>query len=221
MSRTIPIMLKREASAIVGGLTQTSKMPCKSFSLPTIACKTGARMAKIKGSVCSKCYATKGLYKACESNIEPAQIARLFALDDPLWIDAMVRLIGADSFFRWHDSGDIQSLQHLEQICEVARRTPGTGHWLPTREYAIVARFVAKHGRDSIPRNLVIRLSAMFPDRPVVIPASLRDVPGIAASNVHTATPIGERCTANERGGKCGDCRSCWDRDTTVSYRLH
>ena len=221
MSRIIPIMLKREAVAITGGLTQTSKMPCKSFSLPVIACRTGARMAKIAGSICSQCYAADGFYRMYEKTIEPAQVARLFALDDPHWVSAMAHLIGNDPFFRWHDSGDLQSLHHLEQIAEVARQTPATQHWLPTREYAIVAAFVRKHGRDAIPSNLVIRLSAMFPDRPVVIPASLRDVPGIAASNVHTTAPIGERCTANERGGKCGDCRLCWDRDVTVSYRLH
>jgi hypothetical protein len=112
-------------------------------------------------------------------------------------------------------------LAHLELIAELARRTPDCRHWLPTREYAVVGAFVAKHGRDAIPANLVIRLSAMFPDRPVRVPASLAGVRGIATSNVHSkAAPVGQTCVAPQQGGACKDCRACWS-DVTVSYKLH
>ena len=169
-------MLKRHAAEITGGLTQTSKMPCKSYSLPTIACQTGYKMAQIPGSICSSCYANKGFYSVYAKTIEPAQHARLASIDDALWIDAMVSLIGPDTYFRWHDSGDIQSLAHLEKIASVCQATPGCQHWLPTREYAIVKQYIAKHG--SIPGNLVIRLSAMYPDQPVAVPASLVRIHG-------------------------------------------
>jgi hypothetical protein len=192
-------------------------MPCKSYSLPTIACKTGFSMAKIAGSICSSCYAQKGFYSLYAGTIEPAQHARLVALEDPDWIDAMVTLIGNDAYFRWHDSGDIQSVEHLEKIAAVCDRTPKTKHWFPTREYGIVRAFLTL--RD-IPKNLIIRLSAMYPDKPVIVPSSLQGVPGIAVSNVHSASPIGSECQANKRGGKCGDCRLCWG-NKAVSYRLH
>lgn len=217
--RIIPIISKTQASAICGGLTQTSKMPCKSYSLPTIACQTGYRMAQIAGSVCSNCYAKKGFYSMYQATIEPAQHARLESINDPLWIDSIVNLIGQDRFFRWHDSGDIQSLEHLEKIAAVCNATPKTRHWLPTREYGMVKDYIAKHGK--IPPNLVIRLSAMYPDVPVKIPASLRGIAGIAASNVHTVKPIGEDCNASKQGGKCLDCRACWNRSKTVSYAMH
>jgi hypothetical protein len=212
-------MNKSQAHAITGGVTQTTKMPCKSYSLPTIACVTGFRMASVEGSICSHCYANKGNYVKYAFNVEPAQHARLVALSDPLWVDAMVTLIGQDKFFRWHDSGDIQSVEHLELIAAVCRATPDCKHWLPTREYGMVAAFVATH---DIPANLVIRLSAMFQDVDVKIPASLKGVQGIAASNVHKAKPaVGETCQAYSRQGKCADCRACWDRTATVSYPLH
>ena len=35
------------------------------------------------------------------------------------------------------DSGDLQSLEMLEAIAEVARQTPEVKHWLPTKEYGI------------------------------------------------------------------------------------
>lgn len=213
------IMLKKHASEITGGLTQTSKMPCKSYSLPTVACQTGYKMAQIPGSVCASCYANKGFYSLYQAAIEPAQHARLVALDDPLWVSAMITLIGADQYFRWHDSGDIQSLEHLEKIADVCNQTPNCMHWLPTREYSIVKQYIAKHGQ--LPANLTVRLSAMYPDKPVAVPASLRNVRGIAVSNVHTVAPLGEDCNASKQGGACLDCRACWDATKTISYKIH
>jgi hypothetical protein len=215
------IMLKSEAAAITGGLSNTSKMPCRSYSLPTVACKTGYRMAQLPGSICSTCYANRGNYAAYAANIEPAQHARLASLDDPHWVDAIVTLIGNDAYFRWHDSGDIQSLRHLEMIASVARRTPRTKHWLPTREYSMVKDYIAKHGQ--LPRNLIVRLSAMYIDKPVTIPASLRNVANVAASNVHTVGAVvhGKACPAPTQGNKCATCRSCWNAKITVSYTAH
>ena len=53
-------MLKKEAIKITGGLTKTTKMPCPSYSLPAQACITGAKLRKIEGTPCNKCYAFKG-----------------------------------------------------------------------------------------------------------------------------------------------------------------
>lgn len=219
--KIIPIipMSKKDAAIVCGSLTQTSKMPCKSYSLPTEACQTGFKMAQIAGSICSDCYADKGFYAMYAKSIKPAQHARLVALEDPYWVSGMVALIGKDAYFRWHDSGDLQGLHHLEMIAEVARLTPSCQHWLPTREYAMVKDYVNKHG--AIPVNLVVRLSAMYPDKPVNIPKSLRDVPGVASSNVHKdRAPVGMECAAPSQDGECRDCRACWGGET-VSYEMH
>jgi hypothetical protein len=213
-------MSKAVAAVVHGGLTQTTKMPCKSYSLPTAACQTGARMAQIEGSICSVCYADKGNYRKYANNIEPAQHARLVSLEDPAWVSAMVASIGADSHFRWHDSGDLQSVDHLRLIALVCEATPNCAHWLPTREYSMVKDYVTQFG--ALPSNLVVRLSAMYPDKPVVIPLSLQGVAGIAASNVHQHSgPVGEPCMAPSQKGECRDCRACWQRSGTVSYSMH
>ena len=135
-----------------------------------------------------------------------------------LFRSGIVSMIGKDAYFRWHDSGDLQGVNHLELIAEVCNSTPNCQHWLPTREYGIVKDYIAKHGK--LPGNLTIRLSAMYPDQPVKIPASLQGIKGITASNVHTAKPIGESCKAPAQSGACLDCRVCWT-DTVVSYALH
>jgi hypothetical protein len=64
------------------------------------------------------------------------------------------------NIFRWHDSGDIQSLKHLAKIFKVARLTPDVNHWLPTRE-AWVKPYVGR-----APKNLVIRFSMPMVDQP-------------------------------------------------------
>ena len=218
--KTIPIqpMRKLDAALVAGSVTQTTKMPCKSYSLPTVACITGFKMAQIPGSICSTCYANKGNYVAYANNIEPAQHARLDSLHDALWVDAMVSHIGNDNYFRWHDSGDLQGLWHLEKIALVAQLTPNCLHWLPTREYSMVKAYIAKHG--ALPGNLIVRLSAMYVDKLVTIPASLQGQANVTVSNVHTINPMGLECHAPKNNGQCGPCRACWGTEP-VSYKAH
>ena len=212
------IMLKKDASMLTGGLTETSKMPCKSYSLPTEACTTGFKMSQVEGSICSFCFANKGNYARYQNTIKPAQFARLDSINDPNWVDAMVTLIGLDPYFRWHDSGDLQGLDHFKKIVEVANKTPKTKHWLPTREYSIIKESISAGG--TIPKNLIVRLSGMYPDQAVKIPASLQGIKGITTSNVHTKKPLGLACKAPSQAGECRDCRVCWTQKT-VSYLMH
>ena len=72
-----------------------------------------------------------------------------------------VTLITGEKWFRWHDSGDIQSLKHLENIFEVCKRTSSTQHWMPTRE----AQFLKQLDPATIPPNLIIRMSSHMIDQ--------------------------------------------------------
>ena len=204
---------KREANKVIVSLSNTSKMPGKSYGLKALnSCPTGAKLAKIPGSVCSDCYACKGMYQF--PNVQNAQLARIEATHNPQWIKAMITAIGTDPFFRWHDSGDIYSLEYLEKIIEVVKATPNTKHWLPTREKKTIRQYLAKHGE--FPKNIVVRVSATMIDG---------DIPkGFAnTSSVHDKKqPIGIECKASTRKGKCGPCRKCWNpKIKNVSYSRH
>ena len=153
-----------------------------------------------------------------QNTIKPAQFARLDSINNPNWVDAMVALIGSDPYFRFHDSGDLQGLEHFEKIVQVAKLTPKTRHWLPTREYSIIKSYISKGGK--IPENLIVRLSGMYPDKPVQVPASLQGIKGITTSNVHTKKPLGLACKAPSQAGECRDCRACWS-NKPVSYLMH
>ena len=198
-------MLKKEAKKITGGLSAPSKMPGPAYNLPAQACITGSKLVKIPGSVCHGCYALKGRYRF--KNVKDALSRRLASIMDPRWIEAMVGLIDKEPFFRWHDSGDLQSVQHLKNIFEVCNRTPGTQHWLPTRE----VKFLPLNF-DAIPKNLIIRLSGHKIDK-----AAASFWPWTS-----TVVTAGRTCPAPDQNNECKDCRACWSRDTAnVAYGKH
>ena len=201
-------MDKHQLKSITGGLSKPSKMPGFSYNLPATRCITGAKLVKIPGSVCSGCYALKGRYRF--PNVKDAMQRRLDSINHPLWIKAMAASIleTKTGFFRWHDSGDLQSLDHLKKIFEVCNLTPGIQHWLPTRETSIVACIQA----DEVPKNLIIRLSA-------------HKVDGKASTFwpwTSTVVTSEKTCPAAEQDNKCKDCRACWDRTIpNVAYGKH
>ena len=198
-------MKTSEAWTIVGGLSKPGKMPGWSIGIPAKECKTGAKLQAVKGSVCYDCYAMKGCYVF--KVVQDAQYRRLKAIYTPQWVQAMAHLINSKKpdVFRWHDSGDVQDLEHLNKIFEVCRLTPSKRHWMPTREAWI------KDHLDSKPDNLVIRFS------PPMVGQRNDSWP-----NSSMVVETGATCPAPAQGGKCGSCRQCWDSSIKiVSYGKH
>ena len=127
----------------------------------------------------------------------------------------MIYLIdrSGETYFRWHDSGDLQSFQHLLDIVRIAEALPGVSFWLPTKEKALIYKYHDTFG--DFPSNLCVRLSAAMVN--IQAPAYSGNT-----STVHTITAFGVECEAYKRNNTCGDCRACWDRDVkNVSYRKH
>ena len=204
----------KAATAIAGTLSKPSKMPSHSYGLPAEECQVGARLVKVKDSVCNECYALKGFYATYAKTVKPAQYKRLdAAVNHPDWVDAMVLLISksGDTHFRWHDSGDIQSIDHLRRIVQVCERTPEIQYWLPTREYRYVGLYRKLYGE--FPANLVVRESAHMVDKPAPdhgLPTST-----VVSDDSYT-------CPASEQNNKCRDCRACWDPNVAnVAYKSH
>ena len=227
-------MLKKEAHKITGGLSAPSKMPGPAFNIPTTACIIGTILRDVIDSTCEGCYAhERGRYRF--PNVKAALNRRLKALEHPQWVQAMIVLIKGRPVFRWHDSGDIQSAQHLKNIFEVCKHTPDTKHWLPTRE----AQFLKYLDPDVVPKNLKIVFSDHMNDQ----------ARGVSwwpyTSGVETShkTPHCPAFRTDKRGavhsleafksftkkqkkkldlGHCGSCRCCWDRDVKrVIYGKH
>ena len=200
-------MKTEKALFIIGGsLSKPSKMPGWSIGLPAKECKTGHKLRDVKGSVCYDCYALKGCYVF--KVVQQAQYRRLKAIRDPQWVEAMAHLINSKRprVFRWHDSGDVQDLEHLQKIYEVCRLTPSKRHWMPTRE-----AWIKDHLQDK-PANLVIRLSSPMVDQG----------PVTSWPNTSTVVTSGATCPAPKQNNECGTCRNCWNPEIkNISYGIH
>ena len=204
----------KAATTIAGSLSEPSKMPGHAYGLPAEECQVGARLVGVAGSVCDDCYALKGFYQTYAKTVKPAQYKRLdAAINHPEWIDAMAVLISrsGDSHFRWHDSGDLQSVDHLRRIVQVCERTPDVMHWLPTREYRYVLQYLTAFG--PLPMNLTVRLSAHMLDK--IAPDY-----GLPTSTVVTDDTY--TCPASEQNNECRECRNCWNPNVpNVAYKAH
>ena len=200
-------MLTKEAKKITQSLTRTSKMPGLSYSLPAWACQTGSKLRKIKGQTCFSCYALKGNYIRYPK-IKEVQYKRLDSITNPLWVEAMAVQIKNQKYFRWHDAGDIQSVEHLRKIFAVAILTPNTKHWLPTQE----RKYLLEVDQSEVPDNLIIRLSGSKING------------SIPNAWEHTSSVVTEnpKCPSSNQDGKCMDCRMCWSKDIkNISYGKH
>jgi len=207
-----------ELNELTGGLSSPSKMPCHSFSLPASTCKRGAELAKIKGTVCNSCYAMKGRYRF--RNVQSAQQRRydLLMADKhnayTKWGINMLELIHRkekSGYFRWHDSGDIQDVEHLATIDWIAHRLSDIQFWLPTREHGIVHEYTDKY---ELSPNLVVRISS----------DAVRNIDYFVADQLTSSVNanFGWQCPAPSYRGKCNKCRACWQRNIkNVDYALH
>jgi len=228
-------MNRNDMMRVVGGLTQTTKMPCHSFSIPTSACKKGSKLRKVEGSVCHHCYAhDRGNYSW--PNVKNAQARRLRILNEvitsgegsgewQLWVDTMVQLMSRETYFRWHDSGDLQSMEHLKLIVAVCKRTPHVMHRMPTKEFKTIRRYVQTVCK--LPDNLIVQLSSpMLNDRIKVSHERWADGMQVATTYTNAAAAYADGvkfvCPATVDRKTCGDCRACWDPTiTNIAYMLH
>jgi hypothetical protein len=200
-------------------LSQTTKMPCKSWSLEAVKTCPGSHNANGKlVQVCQGCYADTGFYKMKNAVKLRQENREDWKRWD--WVDDMVDLLKDEDYFRWFDSGDIYHPDLAAKIYEVMKITNFTLHWLPTRSHKIprIKLWLTKMKR--LP-NVSVRYSS---DR---VNQFNRRVHG---SMVYDSTKRKgsdkilsvEICRASTQGGKCGDCRACWDKTICViGYPAH
>lgn len=223
-------MNNNEALEIIGGLSKPSKMPWYSWSISAIICNTGSKLRQVEGSTCSDCYAMKGMYRF--PNVKAAHDRRLVALRKPEFVEAFILVLTnlynktkairvvdgvsiTENRMRWHDSGDIQDLEHLDKIVAIAKGTPLLNHWLPTREYVLVNQWLKLHP-EGFPKNLTVRMSATMVG---VDPKNLSM--GLPYSTVGVDSKDLYQCPAPSQGGVCASCDTCWRKDKNVNYHQH
>jgi hypothetical protein len=165
---------------------------------------------------CKGCYATTGFYL-----MGSVRAPRDFNKQDwkrDGWVSDMVSAIGKSKYFRWFDSGDVYSVKLAWKIYEVMVKTPDCKHWLPTRMYKF-GKFLPVLDAMNDLDNVVVRWSSDSIEGKSI---PIRN----QQSTIIPATAIPEYgesvCEAYSRGGKCADCRKCWDKSIyQIAYPQH
>lgn len=198
-------------------LSKASKMPCRSWSLQALdTCPASVNNDGTLVDACKGCYATDGNYRF--PNVKAPRVHNREDWKREEWVDEMVSELDSDRYFRWFDSGDVYDIRLARKIYEVMKRTPWCHHWLPTRMYKF-AKFVnILEDMQNLP-NVVVRYSS-------------DSVHGetVQGKTTSTIVPVDDEiqfasftiCKAYTRDGKCGTCRACWSKDTSViAYPAH
>ena len=191
-------------------LSKASKMPCRSWSLQALVTCPAAKDAN--GNLvpaCAGCYATTGNY-----NFPNVKAPREHNKEDwkrNEWVSDMVKELDNDRYFRWFDSGDMYDVRLARKILEVMEQTPWVKHWLPTRMHKY-SKFAGVLQQMESLHNVVVRLSSDAIDGTTIDGATTSTI----APTPQDAPQDATICEAYERDGKCGDCRACWDKKTSV-----
>ena len=198
-------------------LSKPSKMPCLSWSLQAIDTCPGS-IDHLTGNLvpaCQGCYATTGFY-LMGSTIN----ARAHNRDDwkrEGWVADMVHHLRKQDHFRWYDSGDCYTVKLARKMLDVMAQTPHVAHWFPTRMYKFRKFESVFSAMNALP-NAVVRFSSdeidgtMIDGRYISVifdPEQPDQVPEDAYI-----------CPAYKQGGKCLDCRACWNADV-IAYPQH
>ena len=197
-------------------LSKTSKLGTFSWSLAAFDTCPGAKLGNGEvAAACQGCYARGGFYRFGAAKRVRAENQIDWKRDG--WVTDMVKSLAKQTHFRWFDSGDMYTLELAEKIYSVMVATPHVKHWLPTRMVKF-AKFAEVIGKMRALDNVMVRFSS-------------DSVTGEFIAGVHGSVivPAADEapestfvCGAYTRGGKCGDCRACYDKNVDViAYPAH
>jgi hypothetical protein len=197
-------------------LSKTAKLGTFSWSLQAIETCPGSKGAD--GNLvpaCSGCYATTGCYNFPDTKAVRATNKEQW--QDESFVSDFTKALNKKSHFRWFDSGDMYALELAEKMYSIMLATPNTKHWLPTRMYKF-AKFQDVLNRMMALPNVMVRNSS-------------DEIDGTYTKGVHGSTILPTKdmadsntfvCNAPEQGGKCLDCRACYDKSIQViGYIAH
>jgi len=197
-------------------VSKTSKLGTKSWSLQAIETCPGSVGADGQlVPACSGCYATTGCYNFPDTKAVRADNKAAWQETD--WVELMKKELKKQTHFRWFDSGDMYSIGLAEKMYQVMLETPATKHWLPTR-MAKFPKFQSILAKMQDLPNVMVRFSS-------------DNVDGTYTKGLHGSTILPDAsmadsntfvCSAPSQGGKCLDCRACYDKSVpVVGYIAH
>ena len=191
----------------------------RSISTSTLLNPRCRRLAAIKGSICSHCYADtlcrmrKNLAAALERNTHLLTEHKLSAAEIPV-LD--------DEIFRFEAFGDLNNEQQLENYVTIVRNNPRTRFALYTKAYELVASYFKEH---PMPRNMNLIVSSLKLNQPVPLDKwfKMEHFPKgqIKSFTVYTKDYIDAHPELKINCGSrsCNKCRMCYNATTETAVK--
>lgn len=206
-------------------LTDTTKMPGYSFSLPAHSfTRGGSCIGAVYGknedgyaSICDSCYAGRGSY-AMYPFVKRNQLARYEwtkkAVLDFTFVPIMIDAIETTSttYFRWFDSGDFYSIKFLRAVEEICVALPQVKFWIPTRTWRFIPYLIELQRLNKL-SNVSVRPSAIYME------GDVPEIPGLSMGT--SVSKLYFNCPASKQNNQCGNCRSCWNGTSAITYKAH
>lgn len=124
--------------------------------LPLFTCVTNCEMCKFF------CYDVKACLQYANVIIARVRNTVLLWYDEKEYfrqIEERIARRRKNLYFRWHVAGDIISESYFSHMVEIAIKYPKFRFWTYTKQYKLINAWCDKHGRETIPENLVVMFS--------------------------------------------------------------
>jgi len=203
--------------------SKTSKLDgIPSWSLPALTHCPGAReKGGLIVEVCRGCYAREGCYHFPSTKAVRESNVLDYKQDD--WEDRVIAKLEGEEYFRWFDSGDVDTPVLAAKLHRIVKATPDTKHWIPTRSHKF--KRIDRHLRliDEEP-NACVRISSDNIGVPIVeYVAGARRPSSVVIKNANDVPDGATVCNSYKtKPAKCNGCRACWDKTVeTIAYPIH
>ncbi len=205
-------------------LSKTSKLGTFSWSLQ--ARETCPGSVDTNGETvpaCAGCYATFGNYAF--PNVKKVRADNRQQWQHDNFVSDMISALRHERYFRLFDSGDFYHVELVKKWFAICEALPDTKFWIPTRSHKVAKLALWIHKLAALP-NVAVRYSADTIDGTydaalhgsvIYSCNSQLDIRDVASGMVFPCPAYTE-----EHGGKCLECRNCYDKQTPViAYKAH
>ena len=205
-------------------LSKTSKLGTFSWSLQ--ARETCPGSVDTNGDLvpaCAGCYATYGNYGF--PAVKKTRVDNREAWQDANFVTDMIAALRHEKYFRLFDSGDFYHVELVKKWYAICEALPDVKFWIPTRSHKVAKLALWIHKLSALP-NVAVRYSADSVDGTydpalhgsvIYSDNTQLDLRDVVSGLVYPCPAYTE-----EHGGKCLDCRKCYDKQTPViAYKAH
>ena len=205
-------------------LSKTSKLGTFSWSLQAReTCPGAVDTNGVTVPACAGCYATTGYYHI--PSVIKVRADNRTAWRDDSFVADMITALRHEKHMRLFDSGDFYHAELATKWLEIMQALPGVQFWVPTRSHKVARISLVLSKMEKLP-NVAVRYSADSIDGgfdPELHGSVIYTEDGQLLDNLLQDGLI-YKCPAytETHGGKCLDCRKCYDKTTPViAYKAH